>query len=53
MPSWELWELIGWRRLLLLRWSEIWRWWTQSSSVEIDAGLLVDPLVGLGTLRDS
>ena len=42
----------GWRMLRWSRWRGIWRWWMQSSSVETDTGLLVDPLVGLRILRD-
>ena len=41
------------RKLLWSRWKGIWRWWTQSSNVEISTGLLVDPLVGLRILRGS
>ena len=41
----ELWGLTGWR--------ETWRLWMRSSSVETDTGLPLDPMVGLGILRDS
>ena len=42
-----------WRRLRWLRWRGTWRLWTQSSSVGTNTSLPLDPMVGLGILRDS
>ena len=38
---------------LWLRWWGTWRLWMQSSSVETDTGLPLDPMVSLGILRGS